>query len=169
YSTQVVLWLFALGWMIQRAATTAQRWLTVAVTLVLVPTFFGADALRTVIVVGGLLLLLFRPTLTVPRVVASAVTTVAAASLGIYLTHFGVLPLSASGFPPVVVVVVAITVGIAATWALESLLRCITRRWRAHGPAPALLAVVDSAETDCGVVVAGPAGPRHGHDHRLAA
>ena len=57
YSTQVVLWLFVLGWMTHRPTTTAQRWITVAATLVLVPTFFGADALRTVIVVGGLLLL----------------------------------------------------------------------------------------------------------------
>jgi hypothetical protein len=66
YSTQVVLWLFVLGWMIHRATTSAQRWAAAAATLVLVPTFFGADALRTVIVVVGLLLLLFRPTLTVP-------------------------------------------------------------------------------------------------------
>lgn len=98
YSTQVVLWLFVLGWMTHRPTTTAQRWITVAATLVLVPTFFGADALRTVIVVGGLLLL-FRPTLSVPRVVATAATTMASASLAIYLTHFGALPLSTLGFP----------------------------------------------------------------------
>jgi hypothetical protein len=98
-------------------------------TLVLVPTFFGADALRTVIVVGGMLLLLFRPTLSVPRVVASAATTVASASLGIYLTHFGVLPLSELGLPPAAVLAVALAVGIAATWALETSLRHVTR-WR---------------------------------------
>ena len=118
-----------LGWMTHRATTTVQRWMTVAATLVLVPTFFGADAMRSMIVVGGLLLLLFRPTLTVPRVIASAATTVASASLGIYLTHFGVLPLSALGFPPAVVVTVAIAMGIGTTWALESLLRTLAR-WR---------------------------------------
>src|SRR5690349_8409827 len=119
--------------MTHRATTTVQRWMTVAATLVLVPTFFGADALRSVIVVGGLLLLLFRLTLTVPRLVASAATTVASASLGIYLTHFGVLPLSALGLPPAVVVTVAIAVGIGATWALESLWWTVAR-WRRHGP-----------------------------------
>lgn len=129
YSTQVVLWLFVLGWMTHRAATAAQRWMTVAATLVLVPTFFGADALRTAIVVGGLLLLLFRPTLTVPRVVASAATTVASASLGIYLTHFGVLPLAALGYPPAVVVAVAIAVGISTTWVVEWLWRRVAL-WR---------------------------------------
>lgn len=41
----------------------------------------------------------FRPAITLPRPVASAATTVAAASLGIYLTHFGVLPLLSIGAP----------------------------------------------------------------------
>jgi acyl-CoA synthetase (AMP-forming)/AMP-acid ligase II len=145
YSTQVVLWLFVLGWMTHRATTTAQRWMTVAATLVLVPTFFGADALRSVIVVGGLLLLLFRPTLSVPRVVASTSTTVASASLGIYLTHFGVLPLSTLGFPPAVVVAVAIAVGIATTWALESLWRAVAR-WRRERAAYARAEVGVAAE-----------------------
>jgi hypothetical protein len=123
YSTQVVLWLFVLGWMTHRATTTAQRWATAAATLVLVPTFFGADALRSIIVVGGLLLLLFRPTLTVPRVVATTATTVASASLAIYLTHFGVLPLGSLGFPPEIVVAVALAVGIGVTWILDALLQ----------------------------------------------
>lgn len=128
YSTQVVLWLFVLGWMTHRATTTSQCWMTVAATLVLVPTFFGADALRTVIDVGGLLLLLFRPTLSVPRVVATAASTAASASLAIYLTHFGVLPLSRFGFPSGVVVAVAIAVGIATSWAVESLLRSVAQK-----------------------------------------
>ena len=125
----MVLWLFVLSWMTHRATTTVRRWMTVVATLVLVPTFSCADALRSVIVVGGLLLLLFRPTLTVPRVIASAATTVAAASLGIYLTHFGVLPLSALGFPPVAVVAMTIAVGIGTTWVIESLWRTAAR-WR---------------------------------------
>ncbi|HEY0816814.1 MAG TPA: AMP-dependent synthetase, partial [Pseudonocardia sp.] len=131
YSTQTVLWLFVLGWMVHRAGTAAQRWTAVAATLVLVPTFFGADALRSVVVVGGLLLLLFRPTFTVPRVVATTATTVASASLGIYLTHFGVLPLSTFGLPPEVVVAVAIAVGIGSSWMLETLLRQVAR-WRRY-------------------------------------
>jgi len=138
YSTQVVLWLFVLGWMTHRANTAAQRWTTAAATLVLVPTFFGADALRTVIVVGGLLLMLFRPTLMVPRVVVNLATTLASASLGIYLTHFGVLPLGAFGFPPEAVVAVALVVGIGATWILDALLRHVARRRQTRGAAAAV-------------------------------
>jgi len=136
YSTQVVFWLFVLGWMIHRAATTAQRWTTAAATLVLVPTFFGTDALRSVIVVGGLLLLLFRPTLTVPRVVVSASTTVASASLAIYLTHFGVLPLGSLGVPSELVVAIALAVGIGATWVLDALFQQVAQWRRARGAAP---------------------------------
>ena len=132
YSTQVVLWLFVLGWMTHRAATTAQRWATAVATLVLVPTFFGADALRTVIVVGGLLLLMFRPTLTVPRVIVTASTTVASASLAIYLTHFGVLPLGSYGLPSAAVVAVALAVGIGASLIIEAALRQIAQRRRIH-------------------------------------
>jgi len=171
YSTQVVLWLFVLGWMTHRATTTAQRWMTVAATLVLVPTFFGADVLRTVIVLGGLLLLLFRPTLSVPRIVASASTAVASASLGIYLTHFGVLPLSRLGFPPAAVVAAAVAVGIGTTLVFEALVRRIAalRRERAAALSPkAVLTAVDGAEAG-GVVLAARGRPRHGDDHQLAA
>ena len=93
-------WLFVLGWMAHRARTTAQQWTTLAAVLVLVPTFFGADALRTIIVVGGLLLVQFVPTLSVPRALAGPATAVASASLAIYLTHFGILPLAALGASP---------------------------------------------------------------------
>ena len=168
YSTQVVLWLFVLGWMTHRATTTAQRWMTVAATLVLVPTFFGADALRSVIVVGGLLLLLLRPTLSVPRVAASASTTVASASLGIYLTHFGVLPLSALGLPPAVVVAVAIAVGIGTTWALESLWRGVAR-WRRQRAAGARSEVGTEEEHRRDVVLAGSGPPRPDSGHLIAA
>jgi hypothetical protein len=151
YSTQVVLWLFVLGWMTHRATTTAQRWATAAATLVLVPTFFGADALRSVIVVGGLLLLLFRPTLTVPRVVVTAATTVASASLAIYLTHFGVLPLGSLGFPPAVVVAVALAIGIGAGWIVDAALRQVARRRRTRRAVAATRSTVTAAGEPVGL------------------
>lgn len=120
YSPQVVLWLFVLGWMAQRARSTAQRWATIVAILVMVPTFFGADVMRTVIVVAGLLLLHFVPTVRVPRPVATAATTLAAASLAIYLTHFGVLPLSNLGVPPEIVAPLGIVTGIATWWVVTA-------------------------------------------------
>jgi acyl-coenzyme A synthetase/AMP-(fatty) acid ligase/peptidoglycan/LPS O-acetylase OafA/YrhL len=144
YSTQVVLWLFVLGWMAHRAQSRAQKWTTVAAILVLVPTFFGADALRTVIVVGGLLLLQLLPTIRVPRAVATAATTLATASLGIYLTHFGILPLATAGVPRLLVVGLSIAVGVAATWVVTAALRSLKQR-RAAGPTAANAVLVPVA------------------------
>ena len=134
YSTQVVLWLFVLGWMAHRAHTTTQRCTTVTAILVLVPTFFGADILRTGIVVAGLLFLLFVPTLVLPRMVATIATSVASASFGIYLTHFGVLPLHSLGAPPAMVVLASILTGLATTHVLGAAMRLLARR---HGRVPA--------------------------------
>jgi hypothetical protein len=124
YGTQVVLWLFVLGWMAHRACSPAQKWAAVAAVLVLVPTFFGADALRTVIVVGGLLLLRVRPTLTVPRTVATVASAVASASLAIYLTHSGMLPLAGMGVPSVLVVAASVGVGVASSQVIGAAPRC---------------------------------------------
>jgi acyl-coenzyme A synthetase/AMP-(fatty) acid ligase len=128
YSTQVVLWLFVLGWMAQRATTTAQRWTTTTAILVLVPTFFGAeDALRGAIVAVGLLVLQFVPAVRVPRAVAAVATALASASLTVYLTHFGMLPLSWLGVPPAVIVAASLVVGIGAWWALTAAHRGLVR------------------------------------------
>ncbi len=123
YSTQIVAWLFVLGWMAHRARTTAQKWATVAAVLVLVPTFFGSDALRTIVVVGGLLLVQFVPTVSVPRVLAGPATAVASTSLAIYLTHFGILPLAGLGVSPIAVLAVSIAVGVVTSWLLTAVLR----------------------------------------------
>jgi hypothetical protein len=122
--------------------------------------------LRSVIVVGGLLLLLFRPTLTVPRVAASAATTVASASLGIYLTHFGVLPLATLGFPAPVVVAVAIAVGIGTTWVVEWLWRRVAL-WRRQRATNARVEVGVAAVHRSDVALEDPG--RRGSDHLIAA
>ena len=84
-----IAWLFALGWLVQRSRTRAQRWLTSAAILVCVPGFFD-DPTRDKVVAGGLLLLLWAPGLSVPRVFHRIVGPIAVASLYIYLTHFQV-------------------------------------------------------------------------------
>jgi hypothetical protein len=126
-----------------------------------------------VIVVGGLLLLLFCATFMVPRMVATAATTAASASLGIYLTHFGVLPLSTFGFPPEVVVAIALAVGIGSSWILEMLLRQVARWRRDRGtPVVASAGVTSSGECVCeghGVVLVGPGFSNSTDDHPRAA
>jgi hypothetical protein len=117
YSTHLVIWLFVLGWMLQRAITPAQRAVTVAAALVLVPTFFGAEYERAAIVLVGLGILLFVERIRVPRVLVAPITAIAGASLGIYLTHFALLALLDVGVPPIVLVALGLVVGIAS-WRL---------------------------------------------------
>jgi acyl-CoA synthetase (AMP-forming)/AMP-acid ligase II len=88
---QPVLWLFALGW---AAARAAHRWQQVAVTLaavLCVPGFFG-DPQRDAVILVGVLLVLWVPTLPVPAPVAPLLATLAGASLFVYLTHWQVYP-----------------------------------------------------------------------------
>ena len=135
YSTHLVIWLFVLGWMLQRAATPGQRAVTVAAVLVLVPSFFGTPYERAAIVLVGLLLLLFVGRIRVPRMLVAPITAVAGASLGIYLTHFALLPLAGVGVPPAVLVGLGLVVGILA-WRLgNAALRQGVRYLRPPGPA----------------------------------
>ncbi|WP_018332656.1 AMP-binding protein [Actinomycetospora chiangmaiensis] len=117
YSTHLVLWLFVLGWMLQRASTPAQRWATALVTIVLVTAFFGVEYERAAVVAGGLLVLLCVARVRIPRPLVGPVTAIAGASLGIYLTHFALLGLADVGVPPAALVVLGLVVGIV-TWRL---------------------------------------------------
>jgi acyltransferase-like protein len=114
YSTHLVVWLFVLGWLLHRASTLPQRAVVVLVAVVSVPPFFGSAYEHAAIVLVGLLVLLFVERIPVPRALVVPVTAVAGASLGIYLTHFALLPLLGVGVPPAVLVVLGLAVGIVA-------------------------------------------------------
>lgn len=88
---QDVLWLFALGWVVAQATTPRQRLVATALAAASLPGFFG-DTHREMIVAAGLLLVLWVPTLPLPRRSTPIVATVAGASLYIYLTHWQVYP-----------------------------------------------------------------------------
>ncbi|HZG91370.1 MAG TPA: AMP-binding protein, partial [Pseudonocardia sp.] len=90
-SPHQVLWLFVLGWLVQRADSGPRRVLAVLAVAVLVPAFFGAEPLRAAVVTVGVLLLVV-PTLPVPRPLVAPVGAVAAASLTIYLGHYAIFP-----------------------------------------------------------------------------
>jgi hypothetical protein len=132
YSTHLVLWLFVLGWLLHRAATVPQRAFAVLAAVLLVPPFFGTAYEHAAIVLGGLLVLLFVDRIPVPRALAAPVTAVAGASLGIYLTHFALLPLQSVGVPAAVLVVIDLVVGIVA-WrtgnaVVQGAVRLLSRR-----------------------------------------
>ncbi|MCY7341797.1 MAG: AMP-binding protein [Pseudonocardia sp.] len=114
-STHLVLWLFVLGWLVQRAATAGQRVVAAGLIIVLVPGFFE-DPVRPAVVTGGLLLLLLAPRIPVPRAAVRPIGAIATASLAIYLTHYAVYPNLVDHLPPLLVVAACVVFGIAA-WA----------------------------------------------------
>ncbi|WP_416956398.1 AMP-binding protein [Nocardioides sp. T5] len=112
YTTLVVAFFFALGWAGARAETTRQRALVSALALVLVAGFFG-EVHREVIVLGGFLLVLWRPQLPVTPLLARAAGVLAGASLFIYLTHWQVYPALEDAGHQWLALVASLTVGIA--------------------------------------------------------
>jgi acyl-CoA synthetase (AMP-forming)/AMP-acid ligase II len=88
----VLVWLFATGWAAARASTTAQRLLVSAIPVLTVPGFWPSMPGREVTIIVGLLALVWFPTATVPRWLGRFASTIATASLFVYLTHFVVYP-----------------------------------------------------------------------------
>ncbi|MFG2022884.1 AMP-binding protein [Streptomyces sp. NPDC048825] len=95
----VVFWLFALGWAAARATTTRQRSLLTAVLLLALPGLFHDQPLRTTLVVAGLTLLIWVPTLPSLGPLNRIAGILASSSLYIYLTHFQVYPRVPDDFP----------------------------------------------------------------------
>ncbi|RYC11245.1 AMP-binding protein [Nocardioides zhouii] len=91
YTTLVVAFVFVLGWLGAQADTTRRRVVVSALAAALTIGFFG-QVHREVIVLGGFLLMLWLPHVTVPAWVARAAGVLAGASLFIYLTHWQVYP-----------------------------------------------------------------------------
>ena len=77
YTPSIVLWCFALGWLVATARTTPQRLLASVLACAGVVGFFG-DLQREAVVAGGLLLLVWIPAVPAPRVVARVFGSLAA-------------------------------------------------------------------------------------------
>ena len=109
---QAVLWVFALGWVAERATTWRRRLLVTSAVLAGVPGFFGAPP-RELLVAGGLLLLLWVRSVPVPNALRRPVSAVAAASLSIYLVHW-LLYRAVADRSPLLAVLASIGAGLAA-------------------------------------------------------
>jgi acyl-CoA synthetase (AMP-forming)/AMP-acid ligase II len=90
-SAPAVLWLVALGWATAKASTVPQRVAVTAAAALAVPGFFG-DPRREAVVLAGLTLLLWVPSVRLPRPLRAAAGLLAANSLYVYLTHWQVFP-----------------------------------------------------------------------------
>ncbi|MFF7892488.1 AMP-binding protein [Streptomyces sp. NPDC007907] len=98
-SPSVVFWLFALGWAAARADTVRQRALLTAVLLLTVPGLFQDQPLRTTLVIAGLGLLIWVPTLPSLGPLSALAGVLASSSLYIYLTHYQLYPHLQEDFP----------------------------------------------------------------------
>ncbi|GGU04299.1 AMP-dependent synthetase [Streptomyces coeruleorubidus] len=98
-SPTVVFWLFTLGWAAARAATVRRRVLLTGLLLLTLPGLFQDQPLRTTLVIAGLALLIWVPTLPSLRPLNALAGVLASASLYIYLTHYQVYPYLQEDFP----------------------------------------------------------------------
>lgn len=125
YTPSIVFWCFGLGWAIAAANSLGRRLLVTVLICVSVAGFFGQPERETVIAVG-LIVLVWLPIVRLPRLLASALVPLAAASLFIYLTHWKVYPHLADDYP-VLAVFAALAVGILAERAARPPMRKLAR------------------------------------------
>jgi hypothetical protein len=121
-----IAWIFLLGWLAASARSTGQRAGVTAVALLAIPGFFD-NPTRENVLLGGLLLLLWVPSLPVPRGAPRLLGVVAAASLHVYLSHVQVHPL-VSPASPIAALAVSLVAGIVL-WRLTQPVQQHVERW----------------------------------------
>jgi acyl-CoA synthetase (AMP-forming)/AMP-acid ligase II/peptidoglycan/LPS O-acetylase OafA/YrhL len=130
-----IFWIFALGWAAGVATSRGQQLIVTAAAILAVPGFFTSPS-RGGIVLGGLLLVTWIPTVPLPRSIVRPVSWIAGASLHIYLTHFQVYKPLLRSFGPGAAVLGSLLVGVAVWLAVRPLwgaLEAATRRMRFNG------------------------------------
>ncbi|MFH8694520.1 AMP-binding protein [Streptomyces chartreusis] len=126
-SPTVVFWLFALGWAAARANSVRQRALLTAVLLLTVPGLFHDQPIRTAIVIAGVGLLIWVPTLPSIGPLSALAGVLASSSLYIYLTHYQVYPYLQEDFP-LTALFASLVVGVGYATVVTRVARTV--RWR---------------------------------------
>jgi len=116
YSIPAAFWCVALGLAVAAARTRAHRIAVSVVALAAVWGWFDTGQ-RDLVVLAGILGLAWLPRMPVPRTLVPIVSTTAAASLFIYLTHWQVYPVLEDAGHPYWAMLASFLVGTAA-WAL---------------------------------------------------
>jgi acyl-CoA synthetase (AMP-forming)/AMP-acid ligase II len=135
FTPHVVFWLFALGWAAAKAASGWQRWCVTLAVVATVPGFFGAP-LRETIVIGGLLLLVWVPSVRAPGLVSRSAAVLAGSSLYIYLTHWHIY-IQIRDYSPLVAVLASLLFGVLYAKTVPgatAVLSSVSRRLAAHVP-----------------------------------
>ena len=110
---QTIAWVFALGWLGQRAATNRQRML-VSVASVVGAHLFFVDPEREGVLIAGMLALLWLRAVPVVAPLHRLAALLAGASLWIYLVHWQVYPAVVERATPALATVASLAVGVAA-------------------------------------------------------
>jgi hypothetical protein len=126
FRTHGVAWFFVLGWLADRSTTLRRQVLTTAICLTTLPGFFGRPE-REWFIALGLVLLIWRRDLPLPRVAIRPIAVVAAASMWIYVSHFRIWPPLARNLPDAAAYALTILAGIAI-WRASSALGALTQR-----------------------------------------
>jgi acyl-CoA synthetase (AMP-forming)/AMP-acid ligase II len=134
YTPGLVLWCFLLGWLAARSHTVAHR-LAVTAAAALATAGFFDDATRELVVVAGVALLAWLPSVRVPRVLGRALTALAGASLFVYLTHWQVYP-HLEVDHPLLSTLASFAVGIGYWWVCRPALRRLGCALRTVATAP---------------------------------
>ncbi len=127
----LAFWFFAIGWAASKASTTLQR---IVVTVVLAVSLHGYfdTTLREAIVLGGLVLLIWLPTIRCPSALTVLAGVLAEASLYTYLVHYQVYALFDGH--PALGVVASIAVGVLLTYLVTVLRRRMRGRFGSVRP-----------------------------------
>jgi hypothetical protein len=133
FTPHVVFWLFALGWAAAKAATRWQRWCVTVAVAASIPGFFGTP-LREVVVVGGILLLVWVPSIRATRLFNRVAAVVAGSSLYIYLTHWHIY-VHIRDHSPLLAVLASLILGVLYATIISGAmakLSSVGRRWAAE-------------------------------------
>jgi hypothetical protein len=114
---QTIAWVFALGWVAQRAATNRQR-AAVSVASAVGCHLFFVDPEREGVLIVGMLLLLWVRSVPVVAPLHRVAGLLASASLWVYLVHWQVYPTVVEHVTPAAATVVSLGAGVAvhAAW-----------------------------------------------------
>ena len=125
--TMLAFWFFAIGWAAAKATTTLQRAVLSIALFVSLYDYFDST-LREVMVMVGLLLLIWVPTIRCPSALTVPIGVLAEASLYTYLVHYQVYAMFHGH--PAVGVFASLAVGILLTYLVTVLRRWFNSRLR---------------------------------------
>lgn len=123
-NTAPALWLFALGWAVARSRTWAHRCTASVIAALSIPGFFENPA-REMTLLAGILVLIWLPSIPVPRGVQRLTGLLASSSLHIYLVHWLVYP-AFSDISQALAVAASLCAGVAYWAACGHLPRLLT-------------------------------------------